>query len=537
MNNLISRLPIFIWILCFLPYQSSVLAAKNPLGQLHLVLNEAPDALNPLLSTSDYAVDVQSWACDSLLRRDLDSYAWQPGIAEKWELAKDNNSATFTLRDNVFFQNGDKLKPEDIQFSFDVYKKLDVVTPSISSYFDGINSVEVLGPQKVKINFKNSYFKNFEVAATNWILPKSVYDTKTQQPNQLVCAGPYQLESYDKNKIVKLKFFEKYYGHTTNHLKGFNNFQGIDFQIIKEEYSRIEKLKKSEIDFMEFPNADLLERKLSNDSAAKLLSKVKVENKIPKAWSYIGWNLVKPLFNDLNVRRALNLAVNKDEINKVFFDGQLNVINGPFHHSQEYGVKIKPFVRDAKLARTLLEKAGWVDSNKDGILDKIIDGVRVDFKFVLSYAKRDYEKVWQYLREEYRGIGIDMELKYQDFNIMMKSKEDLSFDALALSWSGGGVDPDPKQLWHSESSVKGGSNFTGYKNLEVDKLIDSGRMNLDRKKRVMAFEKAYQLISDDNPYLFLFMDKYTYYANVNRFLKPRDSFNYGLGLNLWSVKK
>ncbi|MBL7545264.1 MAG: peptide ABC transporter substrate-binding protein [Bdellovibrionaceae bacterium] len=515
----------------------SALAAKNRQGQLRMALNEDPEILNPLLSASDYAVDVQTWVCDSLLKRDLDTYSWQSAIAEKWELAKDNGSITFHLRDNVFFHNGAKLTADDVKFSFDVYKKPGVVSPSVTSYFDGIDSVEILSPLKVKVKFKNSYFKNFEVIATNWILPKAVYDVKTQLPNQLVCAGPYQLDAYEKSKKISLKLFDKYFGFNVSHLKNLNTFQSIEFQLIREEEARVEKLKKSEIDFLEFPNSDLLERKLSGDVVQKSLVKVKVENKIPKTWSYIGWNLAKPLFSDPELRKALNLLVNKEDINKVFFDNQLYVLNGPFLHTQEYGAKIKPFVRDVKKARTLLKKAGWGDSNKDGILDKMIDGVRLDLKFTLSYANKDFEKVWQYIREDYRSSGIDMELKFQDFNVMMKAKEDLSFDALALSWSGGGVDPDPKQLWHSESSLKGGSNFVGYKNIEVNKQIDIGRMIMDRKKRIAVFEKVYQMVADENPYLFLFMDKFNYYAHVNRFTKPKDTFNYGIGLNTWSVKK
>jgi microcin C transport system substrate-binding protein len=265
--------------------------------------------------------------------------------------------------------------------------------------------------------------------------------------------------------------------------------------------------------------------------------KVKIENKIPKTWSYIGWNLAKPLFTDVNVRKALNYLVNKDEINKVFFDSQLSIINGPFLSGQEYGLKIKPFQRDVKAAKALLQKSGWVDTNKDGILDKTVENIRVDFKFVLSYANKDFEKIWQYVKEDFRSHGIDMELKFQEFNMMMKAKDDLSFDALALSWAGGGIDPDPKQLWHSDSALKGGSNFVGYRNPIVDKLIDDGRMILDRKKRMAQFEKVYQIISEESPYLFLFMDRYNYYAHGHRFVKPKDTFNYGVGLNSWSLKK
>jgi microcin C transport system substrate-binding protein len=218
--------------------------AKNRMGQFRMALNEDPGSLNPLLSTSDYAVDVQSWICDSLLKRDLDTYNWQGAVAEKWELAKDNSSATFTIRQNVFFHNGEKLTAEDVQFSFEVYKKSVFANPSVSSYFDGIQSVEILGPLKLKINFKNNYFKNFEIAATNWILPKNVYEVKTQEPNRLVCAGAYRLSSYEKNKSINLQLFDKYYGFNVSHIKGHNNFQSIDFQIIKDEESRVEKLKK-----------------------------------------------------------------------------------------------------------------------------------------------------------------------------------------------------------------------------------------------------------------------------------------------------
>ena len=113
MSQKIFALPLLILFLCI---HFTTHAAKNRSGQLKMVLNEDPEVLNPLLSTSDYAVDVQTWTCDSLLKRDLDTYAWQGAIAEKWELAKDNSSVIFYIRDNVFFHNGEKLKADDIQF-------------------------------------------------------------------------------------------------------------------------------------------------------------------------------------------------------------------------------------------------------------------------------------------------------------------------------------------------------------------------------------------------------------------------------------
>jgi ABC-type transport system substrate-binding protein len=156
MSQKLFSIPFLILFLCI---HISSYAAKSPSGQLRMALNEDPESLNPLLSTSDYAVDVQTWACDSLLRRDLDSYAWQGGIADKWDLAKDNSSVTFQLRENVYFHNGEKLKAEDIQFSFDIYKKAGAV------------SLKILKSQRLTGFYQKVFMMRKLSNQINWCVP------------------------------------------------------------------------------------------------------------------------------------------------------------------------------------------------------------------------------------------------------------------------------------------------------------------------------------------------------------------------------
>jgi peptide/nickel transport system substrate-binding protein/microcin C transport system substrate-binding protein len=108
---------------------------------------------------------------------------------------------------------------------------------------------------------------------------------------------------------------------------------------------------------------------------------------------------------------------------------------------------------------------------------------------------------------------------------------------MALSWAGGSVDPDPKQVWHSSSATKGSSNFIGYKNLEVDKLIDEARFVSDKKKRIALLQKTYRLIAEDSPYLFMFSDRYSYYATSAKIKKLKPTFNYNVGSNTWWLEK
>ena len=102
-----------------------------------------------------------------------------------------------------------------------------------------------------------------------------------------------------------------------------------------------------------------------------------------------------------------------------------------------------------------------------------------------------------------------------------------------MGWGAGSVESDPKQIWHSSSIGKGGSNFGSYKNAEVDKLIDEGRGELDQAKRNAIFKKVYTLIADDVPYVFLFNRKYEYYAISNRTKSPGDTFKYDFGYRTW----
>jgi peptide/nickel transport system substrate-binding protein/microcin C transport system substrate-binding protein len=83
------------------------------------------------------------------------------------------------------------------------------------------------------------------------------------------------------------------------------------------------------------------------------------------------------------------------------------------------------------------------------------------------------------------------------------------------------VNVDPKQLWHSSSAVKGGSNFVGYKNPEADKLIDQARAELDKKKRMAILHKFYEIVANEHPYAWLFSPKYIFYAHTAKIKKAQ----------------
>jgi len=225
-------------------------------------------------------------------------------------------------------------------------------------------------------------------------------------------------------------------------------------------------------------------------------------------------------------------------MNKKFRYGFSDLATGPIYVRSEYAPKgLKALGFDPKKAQQLLASAGWADSDKNGTIDKTVNGKKVDFKFTLIHSNKDNEKYYTMYKEDLKKAGIDMEIKLLEWNSFLKLVDEGNFDAVTLAWGGGSVDPDPKQVWHSSSAVVGGSNFINYKNPKVDKMIDEARLEPDRKKRVKLLQEVYRTIAEDAPYAFMFNDKFSFYANQSRIGKPADTFKYDIGSDYWWLTK
>ncbi|MFZ4402751.1 MAG: peptide-binding protein [Pseudobdellovibrionaceae bacterium] len=525
---------------------TAVWAAKpNPKapqgGNYNFNLGGEPATLHPITSTDLYAQDIRRlFTCDDLLVRDYETYNWKPRLAEKWEVSKDNKIFTFHLRKNAVFHDGQPVTAEDVKFSFDAIFNPVYEAAHLRPYYEGIEKVEVIDPNTIKVTAKDSYFKNFESIAELTVIPKHVYGDaeKSKKLNKtLVCSGPYALEKFERGQLLLLKRFDKWWGNDDPAWKGAYNFSTVTLRFYDEENVYLERAKKGDLDFLGL-RIDTFMKKTQGDPWGKTLLKFKVENSKPKGYAFVGWNLRKDLFQDKNVRVALAHLMNREEMNKKFRYGLSDLAAGPIYLQSEYAPKgLKALGFDPKKAQQLLVKAGWQDSDKDGILDKTVNGKKMDFKFTLIYAGKDNEKYYTLYKEDLKKAGIEMNIKYLEWNSFLKLVDEGNFDAVTMSWSGGSVDPDPKQVWHSSSAVVGGSNFINYKNPKVDKMIDEARVEPDRKKRVKLLQEVYRAIAEDAPYAFMFNDKFSFYANQSRIGKPADTFKYDIGSDYWWLTK
>ncbi len=506
---------------------------KAPQGGTFLYnLGLEPTTLNPITGTDLYNQTLQSFVMDGLMSRNFDTYEFEPALAEKFEVSKDGKEFTFTLRTGALWSDGKPITIEDVKFSFDVIFDEKYNAAHLRPYYENIEKAEVTGPNTIKFTTKSKYFGNFDVVAGLTVLPKHFYGNAEEGKKKnktILGSGPYFVKEYNQGQSIILERNKNYWGNAVPEQRGRYNFQTIRMRFDKEENLVLERLKKGELHFDTLTPEAYASKTEGAPWGTEVLKK-KVENLAPKSFGYIGWNLTQEKFSDKKVRRALAHLMNREEMNKKFRFGMSLPATGPWYQQSEYAdpsVKAIPF--DVKKATALLKEAGWVDSDKDGLLDK---GGK-PFEFTLFYGNKDTQKYWVMYQEDLKKVGVKMNLQMLEWNALMKNLDERKFDAVAMGWGGGAVDNNPKQIWHSASMAAGGSNRTGYSNKEVDKLIDEGIAELDKKKRIKIYRKIYAMIADDAPYAFLFNDKFNLYAVNKAIGLPKDTYKFAVGSDYW----
>ncbi|HLC83647.1 MAG TPA: ABC transporter substrate-binding protein, partial [Bacteroidia bacterium] len=160
-------------------------------------------------------------------------------------------------------------------------------------------------------------------------------------------------------------------------------------------------------------------------------------------------------------------------------------------------------------AKKLLAEAGWKDSNGDQVLDKMIDGKRVDFKFEIKYMTTTpvWEENAKLMAESMAKANVIAQLVPLQYATWSQEVHNHDFDMMISSWAGSSQPEDMKQIWHSGNWANKGSNFVGFGNAESDALIDSSRVELNEEKRIVMMKKIQSLIYDEQPYIFMFASK------------------------------
>jgi peptide/nickel transport system substrate-binding protein len=222
------------------------------------------------------------------------------------------------------------------------------------------------------------------------------------------------------------------------------------------------------------------------------------------AFTYLGYNLRHPLFTDRRVRQAITSAINKDEIVQGVLLGMGQVAHGPYKPGTwACNPHLKDFNYDPDRARKLLAEVGWREKNSDGILVK--NGKPFQFTILTNQGNDQRLKTAVIIQHRLKAIGIDVRIRVIEWASFLTQFIDKgNFEAVMLGWT---ISPDPDlfDIWHSSKTGPKELNFIGYKNPEVDRLLEEGRSTFDLGKRRRSYFRLQEILAEDQPYTFLYV--------------------------------
>ena len=227
----------------------------------------------------------------------------------------------------------------------------------------------------------------------------------------------------------------------------------------------------------------------------------------------------------------MSWAFDYDEMLQTIFYGLYQQSRGTYHPTSWMFPKDgpEPYHQDLDKAEELLDEAGWVDSDGDGIRDQVIDGKRIPFRFTLLCVNlEDRLKVATLMKECLDTIGVVCNVKPTEFTVLTQLNRDHNFQAAFAGW-GTGADPDTSEnIWGTGA----GRNYGEYSNPRVDELFQQGKREFDREKRAAIYGEITKLLWQDQPYTWLFY-RNSFYAFSKKLrgynFSPRGPFSYGPG--------
>jgi len=531
-------------LLCvsFLPAHAAEVPVTGDWLVSHMLSD--PEQLNPLTSNDGGSASILNYIFENLLDHHPQTLELRPQLATaRPQISDDKLTYTFTLRRDAHFQDGKPLTGQDVLFSVKAIKNSWVNAPFLRVYYQSLVQAELVDDYTLRLVAKEPYFLNETVLSQVPVLPRHYYDPDGSMDSLSVTelaalrpgdaaaeaspqgtqarkfaeqfntnfsrnpmgSGPYKFHSWQTGQAVVLQRDPHYWGIGK---------EGIDQPYIDQRTMRVFNnpdaalvaLKAGELDTM--PLMPI--QHLKQTSGARFDKQFAKHQFFTPSYSYIGWNNAHPLFSDMRVRQAMTYLTNRQQMVKTLLFELGEVVNGPIYlFRPEYDKTLVPYPYDPQKALQLLGEAGWKDTDGDGILDKMIDGQKVPFRFEIKFNSGNEirKSVALTLQDELKKHGVDANVRQLDWTIYLDDVRNHKFEAVILGWGMPAIEPDEYQVWHSSQAENKGSNHVSYKNTRADALLEEYRRTFDAQKRVELYREFQQILHQEQPYTFLFIQK------------------------------
>lgn len=440
-------------------------------GVLHFGVEESPDSLDPSQMFERPSVIVAQQIAEGLFETDREGKT-VPALAAAYKTSPDGRTMTINLRKGVTFSNGDPLTSKDVAFSIEKMRK----SPINGTLYASIKKVSPSSPDAVVLQLRSpspalpSAFANY----SGLIVPDNYGGMSEKEFAQSpIGTGPYEVAEGQRGRDIKLVPNSNYWKQTTPHL------EEILFTVAPDETSRLQQIRSGELDIT-------LGNPLAIKTGLPPNSGVRIEETPQRIVDYMLLNQNDPLFENPNVREAVNLAVDREGIIKTATDdkGQLGASFMP--PSQAFRDEAEPVTRDVAKAKQLIEQA-----TKEG----------ADSEFTIRYYETDaYSKLaTQVIQQNLEEVGLTVKLQPLDPAALNELLEAGEYEAVVGLYNATIVDPfGLSSFYLSFYGPKSGQDLPALMKVSKEASVET-----NEQKRAQLYGQLQEMLIDEEGLLIL----------------------------------
>jgi len=404
-----------------------------------------------------------------------------PGLAESWEFLS-GTEYKFNLRKGVKFHNGDEMKAVDIQHS--IMRATTEAGARIATYSQNVKDVQVVDDYTVIIHLKSIDYAFFSSLVHSWaaIYSKRAFEELGENfgmSPEGAGSGPFKFVSWQKGNKYVLERFDDYWGSKAK-------FKTLEVRSIPEPTSRTIGLETADVHIAYPIVHNDLKRVDENENL--------VLYRVPQnSVTYIGFNVTKPPFDNVNVRYGIYSALDIVGIQAASYRGVGRVPGSLVPSAIKYSIDdtVPPHKQDIELAKKLLDEAGvknlqleiWTNERKE----------RVDSATIIQAQLEE--------------MGIKSEIKVLEWGAYLEGLLEKKHDLFILGWVSTVPDPNYAVSGLLETVAIGASNYTFFSDPKLDELLANGRSLPDGDERAALYKEMQVYINDQLPMMYLHNDE------------------------------
>ena len=446
-------------------------------------------------------------------------------LADRWEISPDSMTFTFHLDPRARWSDGHSITAHDVQFYYDVIMDPKNLTPIFKVGLSRFERPKILDSLTLSIRAKEIHWANFWEAAGMMAFPKHVWKDKNFNDIRYefpVVSGPYKINLFREDRFVELERRADWWGFQKNWNRGKYNFEKIRYRFMDDRTKALEAFKKGDFDAYAVYTSSIW-MKQTDFPAVKngWAIKQRIFNKEPIGFQGIAMNLRREKFQDIRVRKALSMLLNRKLINEKYMYNQYFLLNSYFPdlwpNNQNPHAVLFDYNPDS--ARVLLKEAGYVPDER-GMLNK--KGKPLSVTFITQGEDLRHLTLYQ---EDLKKVGIEAKIEQMSQSTLRKRLDDADYDMYWISWGSGRL-RDPESSWSSATAdSKGTNNISGLKDSIVDKLIAMQKTEFNLAKRNDIARKIDDRLVALVPYVLLWQSDHHRILYWNRLGMPKSVYD------------